>query len=236
MEVSSPLKETILKKEILLNFKLKEISFIQPFVRLFPFLFCWCIYFPQAASQNADINLLKQINPQHPTSNVWKAATSSVYPIAVTMPATLLLVGFIEHNENLKNKGWEAVGGLIINTAATQGLKYIVNRDRPYEKYPDKVFPHEIENSPSFPSGHTSTAFEIATVLTIQFKKWYIVVPAYAWAAGVGYSRLYLGEHYPTDVFAGAALGAGSAWLTHWLNKKFFLNHEHNRSHSPGNR
>jgi undecaprenyl-diphosphatase len=48
------------------------------------------------------------------------------------------------------------------------------------------------------------------------------VVPAYGWAAMVGYSRLYLGEHYPSDVIAGAAIGAGSAFLSEWLTKKLW--------------
>jgi undecaprenyl-diphosphatase len=53
-----------------------------------------------------------------------------------------------------------------------------------------------------------------------------VVVPAYAWAAGVGYSRMYLGQHYPTDVLAGAAIGIGSAYLSNWLNKKYFAKHK----------
>jgi membrane-associated phospholipid phosphatase len=45
------------------------------------------------------------------------------------------------------------------------------------------------------------------------------VVPAYTWASAVGYSRMHLGVHYPSDVLAGALLGAGSAWVTYKLNK-----------------
>lgn len=114
------------------------------------------------------------------------------------------------------------MGALVINTAITQGLKYAINRDRPYAKYPALINPYQIDNDPSFPSGHTSTAFATAASLSINFKKWYVVVPAYAWAASVGYSRLYLGQHYPTDVLAGAAIGVGSAYLSNWLNKKYF--------------
>jgi undecaprenyl-diphosphatase len=58
--------------------------------------------------------------------------------------------------------------------------------------------------------------------LSIHFKKWYVIVPAYAWATSVGYSRMYLGEHYPTDVLVGAAIGTGSAYLSKWLYKKMF--------------
>ena len=59
--------------------------------------------------------------------------------------------------------------------------------------------------------------------MSIQYKKWYIVAPAFLWASSVGYSRLYLGEHYPTDVFAGATIGIASAYLNEWLHKKLFV-------------
>ena len=63
-------------------------------------------------------------------------------------------------------------------------------------------------------------AFATATSLSLTYPKWYIIVPAYSWAGAVGYSRMHLGVHYPSDVFIGALVGAGSAWLTHAMNKK----------------
>jgi membrane-associated phospholipid phosphatase len=74
------------------------------------------------------------------------------------------------------------------------------------------------------PSGHTSTAFATATSLSMAYPKWYVIIPSYAWASSVGYSRMHLGVHYPSDVFIGAIVGSGSAFLTHkanqWLEKK----------------
>ena len=175
-----------------------------------------------AHTQNWDINLLNDINPQNPSSGYWQKTSSSTYAVSIGVPATQLIVGFIKHDKKLQKQGWETVGGLAINTIITQGLKYTINRERPYDKYPLLIHPYQIENDKSFPSGHTSTAFSLATSLAIQYKKWYVVVPVFAWASSVGFSRLYLGEHYPTDVLAGAAIGAGSAWLSHYLNKKYF--------------
>ena len=90
------------------------------------------------------------------------------------------------------------------------------------EKYPTEIFPYHVIHGKSFPSGHTSIAFSAAASLSIQLKKWYATLAAYLCATSVGYSKIYLGEHYPSDVLAGAAVGLGSAYLAHWLNDKLF--------------
>ena len=174
-------------------------------------------------AQSGEVNLLHNINPSNPSSKVWKLATSAAYPIAAGVPAGILVAGYLQHDKDLELKGWKIVGALAVNTVIAEGLKYAVNRERPYEKYPSLIHPFDAsEKGQSFPSGHTSEAFAMAASLSIECKKWYVVLPAYGYASAVGYSRLYLGEHYPTDVLAGAVVGIGSAYLSNWLQHKFF--------------
>jgi len=183
---------------------------------------CFC-FFINAFSQNIDINLLKNINPKNPNSSAWRGATNSAYPVSVGVPVGMWIISKIDHNKKLEKKSYSVGGSVMIAAAAAEGLKIVFNRERPYVKYPYDIHPYDnAEPGKSFPSGHTSLAFATATSLAIECKKWYVVIPAYIWATGVGYSRLYLGEHYPSDVLAGAIVGAGSAWLSHWINKKYF--------------
>jgi undecaprenyl-diphosphatase len=134
------------------------------------------------------------------------------------------IVSKLGHHKNTEFKSYKVAGSVIIAAVATEGLKIIINRERPYIRYPMDIHPYDHkETAQSFPSAHTSLAFATATSLSLECKKWYIVVPAFIWATGVGYSRLYEGEHYPSDVLAGAVTGAGSAWLSRWLNKKIFF-------------
>jgi membrane-associated phospholipid phosphatase len=176
----------------------------------------------QSIAQSNEAKWLHDINPSQTHSQFWINTSKSVYPLSIAAPAAILTTAFIKHDKQLQKKGWEVLGAVGINLVITQGLKYTFNRKRPYEDYPGYIIPYDNDNGPSFPSAHTSTAFATATTLSIQCKKWYVVVPSFAWATAVGYSRLNLGEHYPTDVFAGAAVGIGSAYLSHWLNKKLF--------------
>jgi len=198
---------------------MKKNSFIYKLLSLVISFF----YLANCNSQNLDIDLLKSINPRNPNSIVMRGLTSSTYPLGAAVPLAQLVTGYITKDKNIQYKGWETVGSLAVTVVVGEGLKYAINRQRPYTTYPGVVFPYDAsETGQSFPSGHTSIAFATATSLALEYKKWYVVVPAYLWAAGVGYSRLYLGEHYPTDVLAGAVVGAGSAWLSHWLTKKVF--------------
>ena len=186
-------------------------------------LFVGCIsFYVNTQAQNWDINLLKKINPQNPNSAIMRGFANSAYPIGFASPLSLLTAGYIKKDRQLQYKGWEAAGSLAIAVVITEGLKHSVSRDRPFEKYPGEIYPNRIQHSPSFPSGHAAIAFATATTLTLEFKKWYVVVPAYAWAVCVGYSRLYLGEHYPSDVIGGAVAGAGSVLLSYWISKKIF--------------
>jgi len=176
----------------------------------------------QVKAQNWDIKILEQINPTTPNEKVWKTISSTTYPLAIIPSITLLTTGYIKKDKLIQKKGWSAAGALIINTALVTGLKYTIDRKRPYEAYPHLIFPDEYIQGHSFPSGHVSTAFATATSLTLTCKKWYIVIPAYTWATSVAYARMYVGQHYPTDVLAGALIGTGSAILSNWLTKKYF--------------
>lgn len=61
----------------------------------------------------------------------------------------------------------------------------------------------------SFPSGHTSAAFMMATLLGYYLPT--LIIPLYCWAALVGFSRVVLGVHFPTDTLVGVILGVSTA-------------------------
>ncbi len=186
------------------------------------FIVC-CLFLQNNYAQNWDIDLLKNINPTHPNSNVWRTFSSTAEPISVAVPVSLFAVALLNKDDHLKSQSIEVLGSVAIAAVATEALKIIINRQRPYQKYPLDIFPYDgSENGHSFPSAHTSLSFATATSLALIYKKWYVTVPAFVWAGCVGYSRLYLGEHYPSDVIAGAVVGTASAYAAHWLNKKFF--------------
>jgi membrane-associated phospholipid phosphatase len=182
-------------------------------------------------TQNWDINIAKNINPQNPSSSYWKFTSASTYVFTAGVPIGVLITGIANNDPQLRRKSLEIVGTIVTEVVISQAMKIAFDRLRPAEKYPNDIFPYHAVSGRSFPSGHTSLAFAAAASLSLQCKKWYITVPAYMWAASVGYSRIYLGVHYPSDVIAGAAVGIGSAYLTHWANQKLFPAKKEHRVH-----
>ncbi len=182
-------------------------------------------FFYQGFAQNVDIDLLKEINGNRnrQLDGSFRFITRSVTPMSLALPVSVIGAGLLTQNKELKNKGYEMGVSVASALVVTQIVKYSINRTRPYVTYPfiDNVV---TESDPSFPSGHTSAAFATATTVSLNFPKWYVIVPAYLWAGSAAYSRIHLGVHYPSDVLAGAVTGAGSAYLTYkanrWLQRK----------------
>ncbi|TSA43733.1 MAG: phosphatase PAP2 family protein [Chitinophagaceae bacterium] len=177
-------------------------------------------------AQNADINLLKSINNNESSfkNSFFKADAQSVAIINIAAPAALFIAGELKHNKQLKKDALYMTGAFVLSSVITQATKRIVQRERPFDKY-SFIVKRSSGGGYSFPSGHTSAAFTTATSLSLLFPKWYVVVPAFLWAGSVGYARMYQGVHYPSDVLAGALVGAGSAWLG-WKVQKW-MDHKH---------
>ncbi len=109
----------------------------------------------------------------------------------------------------LRRKPWllaTVVLAVVTADLAADAGKALVPRHRPFE--------HQIgpsERTHSFPSGHAATSFAAATVLSAYVPRGRVAF--YTLATLIAVSRLYNGVHYPTDVIAGAVLGAAIALL-----------------------
>jgi membrane-associated phospholipid phosphatase len=175
-------------------------------------------------SQNHDIRILRYLNSSAklPSDRFFQFISNSDPWIVVGIPLATGTAGLIKRDDTLFRNACVALTTVAVSSAITEALKYTVNRNRPFITYPD-ITKKSSAVGPSFPSGHTSAAFALATSLSLSYPKWFIIVPAYSWAGSVGFSRMDLGVHYPSDVLTGAIIGSGSAWLTWYVNKKLIL-------------
>ena len=128
----------------------------------------------------------------------------------------VLLFAFNKRFVSLMVLSSYAISGII-----AQVLKYFIIEARPAVYLKDSSYRYFIDdvtlhNLHAFPSGHTASAFALAAVLSFAAKnKTYSILYLVA-AILVGYSRIYLAQHFLIDVLAGAVIGVLSA-ITCWV-------------------
>lgn len=105
----------------------------------------------------------------------------------------------------------EVVLGTMTLWLLVEAIKMLTDRTRPFLVLEGTRIIGRQESGRSFPSGHTSQIFFMATLLRYQFKLDVgQIIALYSIALLVGFTRIYVGAHYPRDVLAGAMLG--SVW------------------------
>lgn len=97
-------------------------------------------------------------------------------------------------------------------------LKPLFARPRPCDIRPEMLTLVARPNGWSFPSGHTASGFAAAFALWMQNRK--LGVPALVLAAFIGFTRMYLYVHFPTDILGGILLGLAAGWLSSHLADK----------------
>jgi membrane-associated phospholipid phosphatase len=179
------------------------------------------LVFSFAKSQTGEVKLLSRIYADSSAfkNNLARGLSASVVPASGVLPATMAVIAFIKKDSVLMDKAIKASVAIAFNGVVSLGMKYFADRQRPFAAYPAMFRPRSEVGPFSFPSGHTSFAFATATSATLSFKKWYVAVPAYAWAAGAGWSRMQQGVHYPSDVLMGALIGTASSFLSFKIEK-----------------
>jgi membrane-associated phospholipid phosphatase len=128
--------------------------------------------------------------------------------------------------------GWEIVFTFLLSGLIAQVVKNIFPMPRPKTLLGDSGYTHFIDGvthvgNASFPSGHSATAFGVALILSLFEKNKKRSLLYFFAAVLVGYSRVYLGQHFVQDVFFGSIIGVVSALIVYitidnkpsWLKK-----------------
>ena len=185
-----------------------------------------------------DIELLRLINSAWRSTGLdlampWFSETLMLLPVSGLVLGHLYFKGYKLCDRRLgKAMGLCILIGLLANLL-TQLVKYTVGRSRPlyalgdiwhydcaagsWLKNPVDCLPDASQPAVSFFSGHSSTTMALAVSLGLFFpplRRWIWLMPLLC-----GYSRIYMGMHYPSDVLAGWAAGALIAWAV-WRVRK----------------
>jgi membrane-associated phospholipid phosphatase len=176
-----------------------------------------------AAVAPLDVHIARVLQNPRAQENRWLGRSATAFellgaPGTVVIGLGLYVFGRIDDQRRVQDLGLHGVEAVILSTATSFGIKMLAGRARPYV---DVTNPHNFQlargfsgdDYQSFPSGHTTSAFAFAAVVSRETQmwwphsRWYVGTAVYAGATLVGVSRMYNNVHWASDVLGGAAIG-----------------------------
>ncbi|HEX6430586.1 MAG TPA: phosphatase PAP2 family protein [Niastella sp.] len=119
----------------------------------------------------------------------------------------------------------QVITGYLFSGIISQVLKRAIHTPRPHAIISNAEYPYFIDGftltgMTSFPSGHTTSVFALATLLALNTRNKRVSLIYLITAIITGYSRIYLGQHFLADVVAGALIGVLSALVIYWYSRR----------------
>lgn len=166
-----------------------------------------------ALSFALDNSIRNDVKTMHSSSmdnitNVGEKFGSGVYGLALS--GALYLGGQVVKDNELRKTGVMLAEAIFLNGITTEILKIVIGRSRPYTNEGFDFDPFKIsfkDDDNSLPSGHTSTAFTIATVLSERIDNTFASIALYSFAGLTALQRIYADRHWFSDLVLGAAIG-----------------------------
>jgi membrane-associated phospholipid phosphatase len=159
------------------------------------------------AADNESFNLAKR-NHSSFNDELFKADQVYYIPTCAVLTAGLYGYGVIEKDKDIRRLGLNLGEAILYSAIVDEALKIIVGRTRPYAGLPKSDF-HPFQKSferTSFPSGHTTLAFAVSTVMANYYDNIWWQAGWYTAAGLVGAARIYHEKHWLSDVVAGGLI------------------------------
>ena len=160
----------------------------------------------KAGAVKWDVSLFRVLNEVPPAAATVLTPLSHLFRPAGIIAVVLLAVVYVV----AKNRGALPVAAGAVAAGIAWALahvaKAITDRPRPYETIADAVLRQQPAHGTSFPSSHTAVTLAVAIAL-VPFLTRPLATAGITYAVLVGWSRMYLGVHYPLDILGGAGIG-----------------------------
>ena len=135
--------------------------------------------------------------------------------------AGIYFIGLAQKNPKLAETGRLGAEAIIDSGTVTLVTKLVTNRQRPRQGNGQGDFwpfgTDHWEWDSSFPSDHATATMALARVVSGEYPRWYVMVPAYGFVETVSISRILANQHFPSDILVGQAIG--------FLTGSYVLNH-----------
>jgi membrane-associated phospholipid phosphatase len=175
-----------------------------------------------------DESVAHQVSPSWHTTSI-NISDAGVYGLGATAGG-IFVTGLITHNDHAVDTGIRSAEASVDSVILYAALKAVLARQRPYNGPGEGKFFSGNWTSGSFPSGHATLAWTLASVMAHEYPNWPMRLLMYGAATAVSTTRVTGGVHFPADVFSGSVIGYGiGTYVAHKDRQDLMVPHSQNK-------